>query len=345
MQQSLILFDQMPYASDHHSSSNYYWNNDIPASYSDAHSEESASYLTILKPKISQSPHSTTTLYNKDGRNSIYNLAANVNSLEMPEQKSPWIQSLLQTEVTHQTHSTTPQMVVAYTPHAFDVMPAKFNRFSDSSNAIRSTTDMSFMFTPSTTPVPKTTLSTTSTTTTTTTTTTRSPLSFFKPAILPTRPPMHLIIQGHSKVTKYGAESSNTSKHYHEPKVVPITMNRDPVVKHIALHETNGNEMHVKHLHKMQTPVLKVKSTTATSTLKKASNSPMESLLNLLDKSFADFSLGGNNEYLSSENGMKKSNFTESKKSTVESTISTITGPTTLRSINELETGETTRFS
>lgn len=335
----------MPYASDHHISSNY-WNNDIPPSYSDTYTEESASYLTVLKPKTSQSPYSTT-LYNKDARNSIYNLAANVNSLELPEKKGPWIQSLLQKEVTNQPHLTTPQMVVAYTPHAFGITPAKFNRFSDTSNSIRSTTDMTFMFAPSTTPVPKTTLLTT-TTTATTTSTTRSPLSFYKPAILPTRPPMHLIIQGHSKVTKYGAESSNSSKHYHEPKVVPITMNRDPVVKHIVLHETNGNEMQVKHLHKMQTPVIKVKSTTS-STLKKASNSPMESLLSLLDKSFADFSLGGNTEF-TAENEMKKHNFTEknsleSKKSTVESMISTITGPTTIRPINETETRGTTRLS
>lgn len=329
----------MPYSSDHQISSNY-WNNDILPSYSDGYAEESASYLTVLKPKTSQRPYSTT-LHNKDARNSIHNLAANVNSLETPEKKGPWLHSLLQKEVTHQFYSTTPQMVVAYTPHAFEVTPAKFNRFSDSSNAMRSSTDMSFMFTPSTAPTPKRTLSTTKTTTTTTTstTTTRSPLSFFKPAILPTRPPMHLIIQGHSKVTKYGADSSNGTKHHHEPKVVPITMNRDPVVKHTVLYETNGNEMQVQHLHKMQTPVIKIKSTTSSS-LKRVSNSPMESLLSLLDKSFGDFSLGGNNE-LSFENEMKKTNLLESKKLTV----STITGPTTIRPINETETKGTTRLS
>lgn len=324
MQPNPIPFDQMQFASDYHQP---YWNNELPPSFPDAYSEESASYLTVIKPKTSQSPYSTT-LYNKDVRNSIYHLAANVNSLETSDKKNAWVHSLLQKEVTHQPQSTTPQVVVAYSPHLFDPTPAKFNKVSNVPDLIRTTEPNFFPTTPST-------------TTTTTTSTTELPFSIFRPAILPSRAPLYLIIQGHSKVKTYGAE--NVDKVKHEPaKMVPVTTNIDPIVKHVVSQDSKGNEIQVKHLHKLQTPATKVKSTTPSAFKKVVTHSPMESLLSLLDRSFGGFGFGGNKETKSNpelKNSTVVLNTTkESPERKSTKIISTITGPTTVRPFNDTET-------
>lgn len=302
----------------------------MPPSLPDAYTEESASYLTVIKPKTSQSPYSTT-LYNKDVRNSIYHLAANVNSLETTDKKNAWVQSLLQKEVTLQPQPTMPQVVVAYTPHVFEPTPVKFSKITHPPELV---TDI---YVPSTsTAMPS-------------TTTTDVPFSYFKPAIIPTRPPLYLIIQGHSKVKTYGIDSAtNNSQANHEPKMVPVTTSKDPVVKHVVSQDSNGHEIQVKHLHKLQTPAIKVKFTTPSS-VKKVTHSPMESLLSLLDKSFAGFTLSGNKEpkpeidvkkITDQTTALKNIKGNPEKKLTSKSTISTITGPTTVRPFNETETSE-----
>lgn len=321
----------MAFASDYHQQSNY-WKNELPQSIPDAYTDESASYLTVVKPKLTQSPFATT-LYNKDVRNSIYHLAANVNSLETSDKKNAWVQSLLQKEITHQPQATTPQLIVAYSPKIFDSTPAKFSKITEKPELIR-TEELAMPFT-STTPIPP--------KTTAATTTTAPPFSIFKPAILPTRPPLYLIIQGHSKVKTYGAEHGSSKNITTKAKMVPVTPKIDPIVNHVVSQDSSGNEIQVKHLHKLHIPTTRVKSTTPSS-LKKLTNSPMESLLSLLDKSFGGFGFGGssNNEKDTiPKSDAKKSNGEHvlkenpEKKSTIKSTI---TGPTTVRPFNETQT-------
>lgn len=311
-----------------------YWNNELPASYPDAYSEESASYLTVIRPKTSQNPY-TTTLYNKDVRNSIYHLAANVNSLEASDKKSPWVHSLLQKEVSFQPQATTPQIVVAYSPKVFNPKPAIFNNILNEPQAapFTLTTEM---------PIP---ISTTTAPISTTTESIEASDYPFKSVIIPTRAPLYLIIQGHSKVKTYGAENVDNAKAKHEPKMVPVTTNKDPVVKHVVSQDSRGNEIQVKHLHKIQTPIAKVKSTTPST--KRVTNSPVDSLLSLLDKSFAGFTLNGDRE-TKSKSGfeLKKSNeqnlskIAEKKTTTFKTTLSTIAGPTTVRPSNDTEATE-----
>lgn len=291
--------------------SSNYWNNDLPAaSYpSDAHPEESASYVTVIRPKTHPHPYSST-IYNKNVRNPIYNLAANVNSLESEKKNPYWIQTLLQNEITYQLPSTTPTLL-PYKPHVYEPQSTNVNIKVEAPP--KDTLSIEHSFAEPTTPAP--------------TIMTTDPLfSHYNQPALPVRGPMYLIIQGHSKVKTYGADQRDKKPEKHEVKMVPVTVKDDLVVKHLVTTDQNGNEIQVKHLHKLHTPEVKPK-TSANKPTKKPSNSPMmDSLLSLLDTSWANFGLNNNNKTKSSD--LKKA--TE-KTATSITKASTIFGPTTIR--------------
>lgn len=299
------------------SSANYY--NDLPVPHSsDAFPEESASYVTVIRPKTNPHPYAST-IYNKNTRNSIYHLAANVNSLEPVDKKNPlWIQSLLQKEITYQPQPTTPSLVVSYSPHIFEPQSTNVHVNVEAPPSDAPRIEIGGFAEP--------------TTTTPLALTTDSLFSHYNQPALPVRGPMYLIIQGHSKVKTYGPDSSGNVKEKHEAKMVPVAAREDPVINHVVSMESNGKEVQVKHLHKLHTPEPKPKPT-PTKPSKKVTNSPMESLLSLLDSSFASF--GFNNKAKSNE--LKKTTERTTTSTTAKSTTktSTILGPTTIRTNDE----------
>lgn len=278
----------------------------MPVSHaSDAYPEESASYVTVIRPKTNPNPYSST-IYNKNIRNSIYHLAANVNSLEPVDKKPHWVHSLLQKEITYQPPSTTPQVILAYSPKIYE---------PQSPSLIRNPEKFTLKMEESTTPTPM-------------TSTTDATNSRFNYPVIAERVPMFLIIQGHSKVKTYGPDDSDKKPEKHEVKMVPVTVNEDPIVKHVVSLDTNGSEIGVKHLHKLHTPEPKPKASLNRPN-KKVTNSPMDSLLSLLDSSLANFALTDNRQTRT------KSNVLTTKSNEVK-TVSTSTTighfvPTTIR--------------
>lgn len=306
--------DQLPYSSEYNSGApSNYWNNELSASHaSDSYSDESASYLTVIKPKINTNPY-LSTLYNKDLRGSIYRLAANVNSLEANDKRNAWVQSLLQKEITHQPEPTTPQVILAYSPNIIDSNSLKANnKIMDSVTMTPTTTQTNRQFT--------------STTAAPITPTTDPIFSHYNQPALPVRGPLYLIIQGHSKVKTYGIESKQSKNENkqskNEPKLIPVGGDTDPVIRHVASDDTNSNIIQIKHLHKTRAPETKTRTTQNPN--KNLLNSSMSSLLSLLDSPFG-FTLGGETKQkIPSE--IKKTD-----KSMNKSTTSTIIGPTTVR--------------
>lgn len=293
-----------------------YWGNDLPAPHaSDVYPEESAAYVTVIRPKTNPHPYSST-IYNKNTRNTIYHLAANVNSLEPVDRRPHWVHSLLQKEITYQPEMTTPQVVVAYHPHIYK--PKSPSLIHDSEALPSATPDMAdISFAEPTTPTPM--------------TSTTTDAMYSRYPVIPERSPMFLIIQGHSKVKTYGPDGgSGKNADKHEAKMVPVTVHDDPIVKHVVALDTNGNEIQVKHLHKVHTPEPKPK-TTSTKTNKKGANSAMDSLLSLLDSSLANFASLPDKQTKTKTNELKKTN----ERTTISSTkLSTILGPTTIRSLD-----------
>lgn len=300
--------DQHAYQSDYSYQYANYWNNELPPYQpNDAYVDESASILTVIRPKTSPNPYAST-LYNKDVRNSIYHLAANVNSLESSEKKKPWVQSLLQPEISYQPQMTTPQVVLAYSPHIYEAHSAAFKSNGEKSITAPTTERNVAMMT--TTPVP---------------------MQHTQPTVQSRQAtPVYqaLIIQGHSKVKTYGADSSDSNKAKHEPKMVPVVPNKDPVVKHVV---SEDNVIQVKHLHKLHSSG-ETKTKSAQISTKKPINSPMASLLSLLDSSLASFSLEHDKKSRPLVDALKKSNSTQSNKgaSLNQQIITSITGPTTV---------------
>lgn len=316
MQAYTSSYDQSVQPYDYYASSSNYWTNDLPVPHvSDAFPEESASYVTVIRPKTHPHPYAST-IYNKSVRNSIYHLAANVNSLEPVDKKPHWVQSLLQKEITYPPQSTTPSIVVAYSPHIYE--PLKVETLPKDNFKIETN---GFAEPITSTPM---------------TLTTDSLFSHYKQPVLPVRGPMYLIIQGHSKVKTYGPHNTDNKKEKHEAKMVPVSVKDDPVVKHVVNTDANGSEFQVKHLHKLHTPEPKTK-TTPTKPSKKLINSPMESLLSLLDSSLASFGMN-TKETKSKSNDSKRTTerSTTTTKTTTKSTsiLGTIFGPTTIRSID-----------
>lgn len=315
MQAYMSSYDQSAHPSEYNyyaTPPNNYWNNDLPVSHtSDAFPEESASFVTVIRPKTNPHPYSST-IYSKNVRNSIYHLAANVNALEV-EKRPHWVQSLLQKEITYPPPpSTTPTSIHAYSPHIYEPQSTNVNIRVEAPP--RDTLSIEHSFAEPTTPIP-------------TVMTTDSLFSHYNQPALPVRGPMYLIIQGHSKVKTYGADHNDKKPEKHEPKMVPVTVKDDLIVKHILSTDPNGNELQVKHLHKLQTPEVKIK-TSSTKPTKKPSNSPMmDSLLSLLDSSFASFGLNRKNDK-SKSNDLKK---TTEQTATSITKISTFLGPTTIR--------------
>lgn len=273
----------------------------------DAYSEESASYVTVIRPKVNPHPYAST-IYNKNIRNSIYHLAANVNSLEPVDKKPHWVQSLLQKEITYPMQQTTPQVILAYSPHVYESQTAKTTNAVDHPNASATTMEVI-----TTTPAP----------TSTSTPTSDAIYSYLNQPALPVRRPMYLIIQGHSKVKTYGNNNGGNKTEKHEPKMVPIVAMEDPIVKHVVSLDSSVGEFQVKHLHKSQANEVKIKTTTASNKPTKTKvATPMVSLLSLLDSSFASFGLGEKESKI-------KSN--ELKKTSSTARPSTFFGPTTIR--------------
>lgn len=315
MQAYMTSYDQSVHPSEYNyyaTPPNNYWNNDLPAAHqNDAFPEESGSYVTIIRPKTNPHPYSPT-IYNKNVRNSIYHLAANVNSLEPVEKRPHWIQSLLQKEITYQPLPTTPTIVHAQSP-VYEPQSTNINIKFEAPPSIEHSFAEPITSAPSA-------------------LTTDSLFSLYKQPALPVRGPMYLIIQGHSKVKTYGADQSDKKPEKHEAKMVPVTVKDDLIVKHVVATDPSGNELQVKHLHKLHTPEVKPKTTKPT---KKPASSPMmDSLLSLLDGTWANFGMNSNKDDKSKTNDSKKTTVLAATSTTKSPAIlgpSTIFGPTTIR--------------
>lgn len=288
---------QMGYQSDYgiKSPSTDYWvsESSIP-NPSDANADESASYFTVIKPQFTQIPYlATSPSVYKGASNSIYGFAANVNSLEASDKKTPWLQNLLQKEVTYQpeTTTTTPQVILAYSPPVFESHSTQLNDIYQHENQNIVPVDTTTPFTPTTMPA--------------ITLTTDQLFSHYKQPVEPLRGPMYLIIQGHSKVKTYG-QQSDIDAIKHLPKMVPVISTKDPVITHVVSEDDHGNEIQVTHMHKIENS----ESNAAMESVKMAktqSNSTMGSLLSLLDSSFAGFFLNDNEtKYKSTDNKTNK---------------------------------------
>lgn len=306
----MTSFDKSSFPAEHNhrvSSSNYWNSNDLPISQTrDAFPEESASYVTVIRPKTNPHPYSST-IYNKNVRNSIYHLAANVNSLEPVDKKPHWVHTFLQKEITHQVQATTPQVVLAYSPHIYEPLSTKTDTKTDAHLKEDAT------FAEPTTAAPM-------------SLTTDSLFSHYKQPSLPVRGPMYLIIQGHSKVKTYGPDGSTKKTEKHEAKMVPVVAREDPVITHVASTDSIESEIQVKHLHKLQETNAKSKAAATNRPAKKVAT-PMADLLSLLDSSLASFGLN-DKEAKTKTNELKKSN---NRATTSTSRPSTIFGPTTIR--------------
>jgi hypothetical protein len=127
---------------------------------------------------------------------------------------------------------------------------------------------------------PKTVHDSTTSTTLNPSMTTDSLFSHYKQPNQPMRGPMYLIIQGHSKVKTYGLKNNDTVKNL--PKIVPIKVNEDPVIKHVVNQDETGTEMTIKHLHTNR------EKTSGDQLVEVQQPSAMESLLSLLDTSFGN---------------------------------------------------------
>lgn len=287
------------------------WDNDLPA---DSLVDESASYLTVIKPKTSPNPYAST-LYAKDARESIYHLAANVNSLEADDRRKAWIQSLLQREVTSPPTSTTPQVILAYSPQQ-NISPM----IKIKERPFEQTTATYFI---TSTPNP---------TVTTTTKAVPSSPATSRPLLIPTRPPMYLIIQGHSKVKTYGIDKDASKIVRNEPKMIPVGGNVDLIVKHIA-DDVKDNIIQVKHLHKLHTTQPPSKSKTTPAPSKGLLNASMDSLFGLLNSSLG-FALDDSSIKETSEEYSKMNETTKNEQNFRKTTPFIITGPTTVRPLN-----------
>lgn len=107
--------------------------------------------------------------------------------------------------------------------------------------------------------------------------------------------PMYMIIEGHSKVKKYGLRPNDIKSNF--PKIVPVTPTKDTVVNYVVSNDEFGNSLTIKHLHSKTTTAAPVTSSTQTPTtkleLKKKGSSTMDSLLSFLDSSLGNFFLKG----------------------------------------------------
>lgn len=282
---------QMGFQSDFGTSNLNYWNQE-PSIPMDTYGSESASLVTVLKPKSSPNPYLATapSVY-KDARQSIYNFAANVNALEASDKKKPWLQNLLRKEVTYYTPTvmpTTPQIVMSYSPPVFESHSTSENDLPQYQfNPYESTT-----YRPATTVAPI-------------TMTTDELFSHYKQPARPLNGPMYLIIQGHSRVKTYGGQQTVNETINHSPKMVPIEVMRDAVVTHVVSEDDHGSAMEVVHTHK--TPQINE----AKQTEKKRTNSTVGSLLSLLDSSFMGFFM--NDEQSKLSGGKKTTKLTENK--------------------------------
>lgn len=263
----------------------------------DAFVDESAAHFTILRPKSSLNPYLTTSpsVY-KDYRNSIYSLAANVNSLEATDSKKPWLQNLLHKEISYPSSpSTVTQVVMSHAPTIFESHSTQSVDNLHQSHPLHQQQQQPLLSSSSSSPF---TLATTAsqitfpipTTTPTITLTTDELFSHYKQPVVETRPvPMFLIIQGHSKVKTYGGKDSvgNSETTKHLPKIRPVTMNKDPVINHVVSSDFHPSESHIvvnaTTTHKPK-PLKSIKVQSNSNT-----NSTMDSLLSFLDSSLGIF--------------------------------------------------------
>lgn len=240
--------------------------------------------------------------------------------MEPVEKKPPhWVHSLLQKEITYPVQQTTPQVILAYSPHIYESQSTKTTTNSVDHSKVNTTMMEVTTATPITTTTPP------------LTSTSNAIYSYQKQPALPVRRPMYLIIQGHSKVKTYGNNNNNGNKtEKHEAKMVPVIPTDDPIVKHVVSLDSTVGEFQVKHLHKSQVNEVKHKTTTATSNkpTKNKVTTPMVSLLSLLDSSLASFGLG-EKESKSKSNDSKKTN--DRIATSTARLQSTFFGPTTIK--------------
>lgn len=190
------------------------------------------------------------------------------------QRKKPWIQALLQKEVTKpHTYVSMESSPTVYESHSMGFSAAHHNEVA------QTMWETTTQFMPTIAPA---------------TMTTDELFSHYKQPEKPMAGPMYLIIQGHSKVKTYGQPDGNGKM---QPKIVPVASTVDPVVTHVVSEHENGQKYEVKHLHKKQEdkePLLGpiTRETSMASMKKNATATPtMSSLLSLLDSSFGDFLL------------------------------------------------------
>lgn len=226
-----------------------------------------------------------------------------MNSLEPVEKRPHWVHSLLQKEITYPMQPTTPQVILAYSPHNHDALSTKTTIVADHAKMNATSTVVATTAAP----MP--------------TSTSDAIFSYQKQPPLPVRRPMYLIIQGHSKVKTYGNNNSANKTEKHEAKMVPVVAKDDPIVSHVISTDRNVGEFQVKHLHKSQSNEVKIKTTPTISNKPTRKPTPMVSLLSLLDSSLASFGLGEKESKIKSNDRI----------TTSTAKLSTFFGPTTIK--------------
>lgn len=193
--------------------------------------------------------------------------------------KKPWIQVLLQKEVTKpQTYISMEMAPGIYESHSFGMGPTRLPHTHESKYHYETSTH----FTPTIPPV---------------TMTTDELFSHYKQPQKPLLGPMYLIIQGHSKVKSYGSEHTNGTV-AKSAKIVPVQSIEDPIVNHVVSHDEYDKKFEVKHLHQKQETAIDMDKGVMLTTPPSSS----DSLLSLLGTSFGDFLLNEEERFTNDNN-------------------------------------------
>lgn len=232
--------------------------------------EESMYHSTIVRPS---SPNIATTTTMK--------FHPNMNELRISMSRKPWVQELLQKEIVKTTPK--PTLATEYPIEKVTTMEPQTTTpvyFTTSAPEKMSVTEYFFP---------------------TVAAAVEEPELPKKQSSKYIQSPMYMIIEGHSKVKKYGLRPNDIKSNF--PKIVPIVPTKETVVRHVVSNDEFGNTLAVKHLHVKTTPTTTtqrpVSTTLPPSTaitkleLKKKEPSTMDSLLSFLDTSLGNFFLNG----------------------------------------------------
>lgn len=160
-----------------------------------------------------------------------------------------------------------------------------------------------------------------STTTTTTPSTTTSMYARLEKPTRPSRGPMSIIIEGHSKVKTYG-QSFEDPKEKHRPKLVPILGKADPVIRNVVNTDETGTDLNVEHLHTPPNPKLEPKKVEVVKQEKE--QSAMSSLFSFLDLGSL---LGDKDESSEEVDGVEQNNLASERENFRKARNVTLTDP------------------